>query len=29
MPDLTGDPPAFEKIWDQLVTAISQQGRCI
>ncbi len=26
LPDLTGDPPAFEMVWDRLNTAISQQG---
>jgi predicted nucleotidyltransferase component of viral defense system len=26
LPDLTGDPPAFEMVWEQLDTAISQQG---
>ena len=26
LPDLTGDPPAFEMVWNRLDTAISQQG---
>ena len=26
LPDLTGDPPAFEMVWEQLDTVISQQG---
>ena len=25
LPDLTGDPPAFEMVWEQLDTVISQQ----
>ena len=26
LPDLTGDPPGFETVWNRLDTAISQQG---
>ena len=26
LPDLTGDPPAFEMVWNRLNTAISQKG---
>ncbi len=26
LPDLTGDPPAFEMVWNRLDTAIAQQG---
>ncbi|MEZ3172704.1 nucleotidyl transferase AbiEii/AbiGii toxin family protein [Halorubrum sp. RMP-47] len=26
LPDLTGDPPAFEMVWNRLDTAITQQG---
>ena len=27
LPDLTGEPPTFETVWDRLDTTISQQGR--
>ena len=26
LPDLTGEPPAFETVWERLDTTISQQG---